>query len=127
MAAKLFNQAKHAFREADFWRTIVLCRQSIELDDEPIPARYHVLGRALAENPRWRKDAEAHLKIAIKLEPWEPRFLISLGQLYVQEGLQERADRTFEQVRAVDPDIRIPERKPANDKAVLKDKKKKAG
>ncbi len=29
MAASLFNQAKRAFREADFWKTIELCRQSI--------------------------------------------------------------------------------------------------
>ena len=128
MAASLFNQAKRAFKEADFWKTIELCRQSIELDGEPIPARYHLLGRALAENPRWRKDAEANLKIAIKLEPWEPRFLISLGQLYDQEGLHERAERTFEQVRTVDPDIRIPERKTEDGKPVPKDKKKtKAG
>ena len=125
MAAGLFNQAKHAFREADFWRTIELCRQSIELADEPVPARYHILGLALAENPRWRKDAEANLKIAIKLEPWEPRYLISLGQLYDQEGLHERAERTFEQVRAVDPDIRIPERKTENGEPVTKGKKKK--
>ena len=124
MATSLYNQAKRAFREADFWKTIELCRQSIELDNEPIPARYHLLGRALAENPRWRKDAEANLKIAIKIEPWEPRFLISLGQLYDQEGLHERAERTFEQVRAVDPDIRIPERKTEDGKP-LNDKKKK--
>ena len=125
MAASLFNQAKRAFREADFWKTIELCRQSIGLDDEPVPARYHLLGQALAENPRWRKDAEANLKIAIKLEPWEPRYLISLGQLYDQEGLHERAERTFEQVRAVDPDIRIPERKTENGEPVTKGKKKK--
>ena len=124
MAASLFNQAKRAFREADFWKTIELCRQSM-LDGEPVPARYHLLGQALAENPRWRKDAEANLKIAIKLEPWEPRYLISLGQLYDQEGLHERAERTFEQVRAVDPDIRIPERKTENGEPVTKGKKKK--
>lgn len=124
-ATGLFNQAKRAFREADFWRTIELCRESIELDGEPIPARYHLLARALAENPRWRKDAEANLKIAIKLEPWEPRFLISLGQLYDQEGLRERAERTFDQARAVDPDVRIPERKTDDGEPQGKGKKEK--
>jgi len=127
MATSLYNQATRAFKEADFWQAIELSRQSIELSEEPFPARYHLLGRALAENPRWRKDAEANLKIAIKLEPWESRYLISLGQLYDQEGLHERAERTFDQVRAVDPDIRIPERKTEDGKPVPGAKKKKAG
>ncbi len=69
MATSLYNQATRAFKEADFWQAIELSRQSIELSEEPLPARYHLLGRALTENPRWRKDAEANLKIAIKLEP----------------------------------------------------------
>ena len=45
-------------KEEDFWSAIELCRQAIELDKDNDPARYHFLGRALAENTRWRKDAE---------------------------------------------------------------------
>ncbi len=107
--ARLFKRAKRAMREQDYWSAIELCRKAIELDEDNEPARYHLLGRALSENPRWRRDAEQNLKIAHKLEPWEPRYLVSLGQLYQREGLAERAERTFDQVRTLDPDFPIPE------------------
>lgn len=99
----LFQQAKRAYRDQDFWRTIELCRSAIELSDENDPELFHLLGKALSENPRWRKDAETNLSIAHKLKPWEPRYLVSLAKLYEKEGLHQRARRTYEQVRAVDP------------------------
>ena len=78
------------------------------MDDENLPERYHLLGCALSHNPRWRQDAEQNLKIAHKLEPLEPRYLASLGQLYQTEGLTERAERVYEQARTIDPDFAIP-------------------
>jgi tetratricopeptide (TPR) repeat protein len=115
-AARLFKRAKRAMKEQDFWSAIELCRRAIELDEENQPERYHLLGRALSENPRWRRDAETNLKIAHKLEPWEPRYLVSLGQLYQREGLTERAERTFAQVRTLDPDCSMPEALEADNK-----------
>ncbi len=106
-AKLLFQQAKQAYRDQDYWKTIELCRASIELDDENDPDRFYLLGKALAENPRWRKDAEQNLKIAQKLKPWEPRYLVALGKLYEKEGLTQRAERTYEQARAMDPDFRV--------------------
>lgn len=106
---RLFKRAKRAMKEEDYWSAIELCRQAIELDERNDPARYHFLGRALSENPKWRQDAEQNLKIAHKLEPWEPRYLLSLAQLYQKEGLVERAERVFDQVRALDPDFPIPD------------------
>jgi curved DNA-binding protein CbpA len=99
----LFQRAKRAHREQDFWRTIELCRSAIELSDDNDPELFHLLGKALSENPRWRKDAEKNLQIAHKLKPWEPRYLLALAKLYEKEGLQQRAQRTYEQIRAVDP------------------------
>jgi tetratricopeptide (TPR) repeat protein len=105
----LFNQAKRAYKEQDFWRTIELCRASIELAEDNDPERFHLLGKALSENPRWRQDAEQNLQIAHKLKPWEPRYLVSLAKLYEKVGLQHRAQRMYEQVRVMDPDYRIGE------------------
>jgi curved DNA-binding protein CbpA len=105
----LFLQAKRAYKEQDFWRAIELCRASIELSEDNDPERFHLLGRALSENPRWRKDAEQNLKIAHNLKPWEPRYLVSLAKLYEKCGLQHRAQRTYEQVRVMDPDFAIGE------------------
>lgn len=119
---RLFKRAKRAMKEQDYWSAIELCRQAIELDDDNDPARYHFLGRALSENPKWRQDAEQNLKIAHKLEPWEPRYLLSLAQLYQKEGLAERAERIFDQVRTLDPDFPIPESPKETDKPGEKQK-----
>jgi tetratricopeptide (TPR) repeat protein len=106
-AKTLFKQAKRAYKEQDFWRTIELCRSSIELSEDNDPERFHLLGRALSENPRWRQDAEQNLKIAHKLKPWEPRYLVSLAKFYEKVGLQHRAQRLYEQVRVMDPDYQV--------------------
>ena len=107
-AARLYALARQSFQNKDFWSTIELCRRAIELGDENDAERYHLLGRALSENPRWRRDAERNFKIAQKLEPWQPRYLVSLGTLYQKEGLFERAERVFQQVRTIDPEFPVP-------------------
>jgi tetratricopeptide (TPR) repeat protein len=104
-AKTLFKQAKRAYKEQDFWRAIELCRASIELSEDNDPERFHLLGKALSENPRWRQDAEQNLKIAQNLKPWEPRYLVSLAKFYEKAGLQLRARRLYEQVRVMDPDF----------------------
>jgi hypothetical protein len=106
-AKALFTKAKRAYKEQDFWRAIELCRSSIELSEDNDPERFHLLGMALSENPRWRQDAEQNLKIAHNLKPWEPRYLVSLAQFYEKAGLQLRAQRLYEQVRVMDPDFKI--------------------
>jgi len=106
-AKSLFKQAKRAYKEQDFWRAIELCRASIELSEDNDPERFHFLGKALSENPRWRQDAEQNLKIAHNLKPWEPRYLVSLAKLYEKVGLQQRAQRLYDQVRVIDPDFAI--------------------
>ncbi|MGH9391686.1 MAG: DUF4388 domain-containing protein, partial [Vicinamibacteria bacterium] len=106
-AKSLFKQAKWAYKEQDFWRTIELCRTSIELSEDNDPERFHLLGKALSENPRGRQDAEQNLKIAHNLKPWEPRYLVSLAKFYGKVGLQHRAQRLYEQVRVMDPDYNV--------------------
>jgi len=122
-AVRLFKRAKRALKEQDFWNAVELCRLSIELDEENHPERYHLLGCALSENPRWRRDAEQNFEIAHKLEPWEPRYLVSLGKLYAKGGLYERAERVYAQVRTIDPDFPIPEIEKDDGKGPTKSKK----
>lgn len=106
-AKALFAKAKRAYNEQDFWRTIELCRSSIELSADNDPERFHLLGIALSENPRWRQDAEQNLKIAHNLKPWQPLYLMSLAKFYEKVGLKHRAERMYEQVRVMDPDFKI--------------------
>ena len=104
----LFAQAKNSYLRGDYWMTIQLCQQAIEIvsDDAGL---YHLLAMAQEENPKWRKDAERNLQIAIKLDPWKPEYLVSLGKLYRAGGLHSRAEKVFEQVRVLDPSFPIPE------------------
>jgi curved DNA-binding protein CbpA len=106
----LFLQAKRAYKEQDFYRAIELCRASIELSDGNDPERFHLLGKALSENPRWRQDAEQNLKIAHNLKPWEPSYLVSLAKFYDEFGLHHRAERLYEQLRVMDPEYEAKEK-----------------
>ncbi|MGH9461811.1 MAG: J domain-containing protein, partial [Vicinamibacteria bacterium] len=60
----LFAQAKRAYIQRDFWNTIQFCQQAIEIVSDN-PEIYHLLAMAQKENPKWRKDAEKNLQIAI--------------------------------------------------------------
>jgi len=104
----LFAQAKHAFIQRDFWTTIQLCQQAIEIiaDNAEI---YHLLAMAQKENPKWRKDAEKNLQIAIKLDPWKPDYMVALGKLYEDGGLHSRAAKMFDQARTLDPTFDAPD------------------
>ena len=90
------------------------------LDDDPdVPAGveiiadnaeiYHLLAMAQKENPKWRKDAEKNLQIAIKLDPWKPDYMVALGKLYEAGGLHTRAAKMFDQARTLDPTFDAPD------------------
>jgi tetratricopeptide (TPR) repeat protein len=104
----LFAQAKRAYIQRDFWNTIQFCQQAIEIVSDN-PEIYHLLAMAQKENPKWRKDAEKNLQIAIKLDPWKPDYLLALGTLYQEGGLHTRAAKVFEQARTLDPSMGEPD------------------
>ena len=107
-ASQLFAMAGEAYRGKDYWRTIQLCRMAVDFGGNDAEC-YYLLGTALSQNPRWRLDAEEHLKIASKLEPWNTKYLVSLGELYRSEGLQHRAERVFLTAQILDPEVAIPD------------------
>ena len=107
-AKTVFGRAKESFRNKDYWSAIQLCRAAIELNEQNDAEHYHLLGAALAHNPRWRKDAEKHLKIATQLNPWDARYLVSLAKFHHREGQAQRAQQLLAHVKAVDPDYPIP-------------------
>lgn len=102
LARELFLRAKRAYEQKDYWETIQLCRQAVEIANDQAE-HFHLLGLALSQNPKWRVDAEQNLQIAVRLDPWKAEFLLSLGNLYKRSGMHTRAERMFEQVRAIDP------------------------
>jgi curved DNA-binding protein CbpA len=104
----LFAQAKRAYIQRDFWNTIQFCQQAIEVVSDN-PEIYHLLAMAQKENPKWRKDAEKNLQIAIKLDPWKPDYLLTLGKLYQDGGLHTRAAKVLEQARTLNPGLEEPD------------------
>jgi hypothetical protein len=100
----LFAQAKRAYVQRDFWNTIQFCQQAIEIVSDN-PEIYYLLAMAQKENPKWRKDAERNLQIAIKLDSWKPDYLLALGKLYQEGGLHTRAAKMFEQARTLNPGL----------------------
>ncbi len=103
-----YLRAKKAYALEDYWRTIQLCQQAIEIVSDQAEY-YHLLGMAQSENPKWRLDAERNFKIATNLDPWKSKYLSALGKLYLKAGMTLRARKIFEQATAVDPTFVPPE------------------
>ena len=99
-ARSIFESAGDAFEAQDYWQAVVLCRTAIDLANDQAEY-YHLLGLALAQNPKWRLEAEQNLKMATVLDPDNPEYLSSLGTLYEREGLRLRAPMMFENATAV--------------------------
>jgi hypothetical protein len=106
-AKQLFLRAKKAYAASDYWNTIQFCRAAIDLGEND-PEYFHLLGQALGQNPKWRRDAEQNLNIAIKLSPWEPKYHVALAELYHRGGLQQRARKVLEHVATIDPNYPLP-------------------
>jgi cytochrome c-type biogenesis protein CcmH/NrfG len=92
----------------DFWESIQLCRQALETDDSQAEY-YHLLGRALMQNKKWRKEAADNFRKASELEPGNLAYLGMLGAVYKAEGLQARASSVLKKAQSLDPNFVLPE------------------
>jgi tetratricopeptide (TPR) repeat protein len=104
----LYRRAQQAYEASDYWNAIQLCHEAIDVAPDRAEL-YHLLGLALAKNPKWRQDAEKNLRIATNLDPWKADYFVALGSLYQEVGLHLRARKAFEQAKAVDPAAKVPE------------------
>jgi tetratricopeptide (TPR) repeat protein len=107
-ASGLFQAAQAAYQREDYFRTIEYCQKAIEIDQSRAEY-YYLLGKSLSENPKWQHDAEKNLRMATELDPSRPEYLAALGGLYQSEGLSSRARRTFDKIKALDPNFPIPD------------------
>jgi tetratricopeptide (TPR) repeat protein len=107
-AQACFVKAKKAYDLEDYWTAIQFCQQAIEIVSDKAEY-YNLLGLAQAKNPKWRLDAERNLKIATNLDPWKSRYFVDLGRLYEQAGMNLRAQRVFDQAKAIDPGLSVEE------------------
>jgi curved DNA-binding protein CbpA len=76
--------------------------EAVRLD--PQQARYHALyGRALMTEAHSRRQAETELRHATTLDPNNASYRVTLAQLYLAVGLQNRAETELERALALDP------------------------
>jgi serine/threonine protein kinase len=107
-ARALYDRALRAFDMQDFWQSIQLCRQLLETDDTQAEY-FHLLGRALMQNKKWRKEAADNFRRASELDPGNLDYLGMLGALYRAEGLQARATAILKKAQSLDPSFALPD------------------
>ena len=106
-ARELYDRASSAYDQADYWNAIQLGRQAVEIDKE-VAEYYGLLGRALLQNKKWRKEAADNFLKATELAPNNVEFLGLLAAVYDSEGLTTRAISLLEKARTIDPDYELP-------------------
>ena len=93
-AEHYYQEARRHFENQDYHATVRLLEEAVEL--VPSNGAYHrLLGQALAKNPKWRRNAEEHFKIALRLDPVDIQALIFLGGLYQSVSMKSRAKAIF--------------------------------
>jgi curved DNA-binding protein CbpA len=98
-----FGNGERYFGEGRFHEAIEELRAAVRLDPAK-PEYYRALARALAKNPRWKKQAEEAYAKALELNRFDAESYLGLGELYHDGGLASRARKMFEEALTVDPD-----------------------
>ena len=95
IAEQNFQKAKELVTQGDFYGAIVLLKQAVNFLPDHGDAWY-LLGACQERNPRWRRDAAESYQMALSADPNNVEALISLGDLYKNEGLISRAQTCWE-------------------------------
>ncbi|MGH9392449.1 MAG: tetratricopeptide repeat protein, partial [Vicinamibacteria bacterium] len=103
VAARYYREATPYLARKDFHEAVRLLEEVVQLD--PSRAEYHrALAQALENNPKWRKEAEAHYRAAIKIDPFDQESILGLATLYETLGMKRRAKPLFALALDLDPD-----------------------
>jgi Tfp pilus assembly protein PilF len=103
IAARYYREATSFLARKDFHEAVRLLEEVVQLD--PSRAEYHrSLAQALENNPKWRKEAEAHYRAAMKIDPFDEESILGLATLYETLGMKRRAKPLFALALDLDPD-----------------------
>jgi curved DNA-binding protein CbpA len=103
VAARYYREATAYLARKDFHEAVRLLEEVVQLD--PTRAEYHrALAQALGNNPKWRKEAEAHYRKAMKIDPFDQDSILGLATLYETLGMKRRAKPLFALALDLDPD-----------------------
>lgn len=106
VAARYYREATAFLARKDFHEAVRLLEEVVQLD--PSRAEYHrALAQALENNPKWRKEAEAHYRAAMKIDPFDLESVLGLATLYETIGMKRRAKPLFALALDLDPDNNV--------------------
>lgn len=104
-----YQQGRARYDKKDYYAAVQLLREAVRLDASKPHYHFH-LGIALTQNPRTRREGEAHLVKAAELDPFSAQIRIRLGMLYKENGLAKRAENYFREALTIDPQNRAARR-----------------
>lgn len=103
IAEQNYRKAQDLTIMSDYYGAIVLLRQAVEFAPEHAEA-WHLLGSCQERNPKWRREAAESYHRALTLDPNSTEVLISLGDLYRNQGLVSRAQACYDDVLKIEPE-----------------------
>ncbi len=110
LAATKYRAAQGSYQAKDYHEAVQNLREAVRLN--PTKIAYHkLLGQALTKNPKWRKQAETHLRRVLDAEPYDTDCYLELATIYEEGRLTTRARQMYEQVASLDPDHELALRK----------------
>ena len=103
IAQQNFAKARELSSSGDYYGAIVLLKQAVNFAPDMADALF-LLGSCQERNPKWRRDAAESLQMTLSVDPNHIEAMISLGDLYKQEGLTSRAQTCYEDALKIAPD-----------------------
>jgi hypothetical protein len=103
IAEQNFTKARELAQQGDYYGAIVLLKQSVHFAPDHADA-WQLLGACQERNPRWRREAVESFQMALSIDPNNVEAMISLGDLYKQEGMISRAQTCYEDVLKIVPE-----------------------
>ena len=103
IADQNFARARDLAIQGDFYGAIVLLKQAVDFDSGNAQAWY-LLATCQERNPKWLRDAAESYQMALSIDPNFVDAMISLGDLYKQQGLISRAQACYEDVLKISPE-----------------------
>ena len=95
IAADAYARGLQQYEQQNFHDAVDLLRAAVH--HMPKQAEYRAaLGKALAKNPKWAREAISELDQAIQLAPRKAEYHVVLASLYLGQGLKLRARRAAE-------------------------------
>jgi curved DNA-binding protein CbpA len=101
LARQKFETGMNLLRSADHEQALTFFGQATNLDAS-IPAYHYYYGLELFRNKKLR-DAEASMRRASRLDPYNAVYMAELGHIYLVLGFNTRAKNAFEKALKNDP------------------------